>query len=72
LDGLDVPLGRLLGGPSIDELVAMTLPRIRATHADVGSSLDDGEDVPAWMVWSHVAAVIVGAGVASGMWALLG
>ena len=71
-DGLDVPLGRLLGGPSIDELVGMTLPRLRPPVSEPDPVAEDDGDIPSWMVWSHAAAIIVGAGIASGLWALLG
>jgi acyl transferase domain-containing protein/nucleoside-diphosphate-sugar epimerase/acyl carrier protein len=70
-DGVDVPLGRLLGGPSLDELVAMTLPRMAPAPSPADALADDDGDVPAWMVWSHLAAAIVGAAVSAGIGYLL-
>ena len=66
--GLVVPLGRLLGGPSIEELVAIAL----APHAQPSPAQPEGEgDVPGWMLWTHLAALIVGAAIASGVAVLI-
>jgi len=69
-DGIDVPLGRLLGGPSVEELVIMAQARAQETGqapavAQVEAEVVDTDDkLPAHLVWSHVAAVIVGIALA--------
>ncbi len=69
-DGIDVPLGRLLGGPSIEELVIMAQARAQETvqtpvlerpereEAPVVEA-EDGK-LPAHLIWSHLAAGILG------------
>ena len=82
-DGIDVPLGRLLGGPSVEELRIMAMarartehgpaPEIRADHdapTEVGDTPHDAT-LPMHLVWSHAAAVIVGiAGAIATLFAL--
>jgi NAD(P)-dependent dehydrogenase (short-subunit alcohol dehydrogenase family) len=69
--GLVIPLGRLLGGPSVDEMVtiALALQSQPASHHDARNALD--EDVPHWMLWTHLAALVLGAALATGVAVLL-
>jgi epothilone polyketide synthase D len=78
--GIDVPLGRLLGGPSVEEIVTMALARREPappapsqgtqTPHD-GATGPEGDQLPTHLVWSHVAAVIVGIALAAAVAALL-
>jgi aryl carrier-like protein len=74
-DGLDVPLGRLLGGPSLEELAMMVVARLPAADAEAtamasaSAHIDDEPDRT--LIWTHLAAVLVGIGIASGVWLLL-
>jgi hypothetical protein len=73
-DGLDVPMGRLLGGPSLEEIAIMVLARLEpAAPADRGPTAPESAEagVPATLVWTHIAAIIAGAAIASAVWALL-
>jgi malonyl CoA-acyl carrier protein transacylase/aryl carrier-like protein len=67
--GVDVPLGRLLGGPSIEELLIMA--RARQAPQDRDASPETPEDMPSFLIWSHAAAAIVGAAIATGLFVLL-
>ena len=69
--GLIIPLGRLLGGPSVDEMVAIALAHQShpASPQDRGHTPD--EDVPHWMIWTHIAALVLGAALATGVVVLL-
>ncbi|MEZ4237182.1 MAG: beta-ketoacyl reductase [Myxococcota bacterium] len=67
-DGLDVPLGRLLGGPSVAELANMVVARL----PDAPAALEAAEEGPdGLLLWTHLAAVIVGIGLASAVWLLV-
>lgn len=77
-DGLDVPLGRLLGGPSVEEIAIMVEARQAAAEppppaapTDLPDAPPPADDLPSWMIWSHLAAALVGAGVLGGLWQLL-
>ncbi len=72
-DGIDVPLGRLLGGPSIEELVIMAQARaveagpppvLRRLEAEGEVPAEGEATLPVHLVWSHGAALIVGIAVA--------
>jgi len=68
-DGLEVPLGRLLGGPSVDELTTMVMARYAASEPPAAveerpPSADDG--VPL-MIWTHLAVFVVGLAIAFGI-----
>jgi acyl carrier protein len=73
-DGLDVPLGRLLGGPSLEELANMVVARLPAPEraAPVAASERAAADGPdGTLFWTHLAALLVGIGLASAVWLLL-
>ena len=78
-DGLDVPMGRLLGGPSLEELSIMALARLDLGGAPEPAAAAPGSPPvpappsgpPAVLLWTHLAAVIVGIAHASAVWALL-
>jgi hypothetical protein len=53
-DGIDAPLGRLLGGPSVEEIAEMVRP---AATADVHGP--DAPDASTALWWTHVAAGLV-------------
>jgi NAD(P)-dependent dehydrogenase (short-subunit alcohol dehydrogenase family) len=66
-DGIDVPLGRLLGGPSVEELVLMA--QARASELAPKSLLVDAPHtpdgrIPMHLIWSHIAAGILGVAAA--------
>ena len=61
-DGVEVPLGRLLGGPSLQELQVM---------AEAGRRAVTRVAAPPPLLWTHLAAVLVGIALASAVWALL-
>jgi hypothetical protein len=65
-DGIDVPLGRLLGGPSPGEIAAMAVAR-RADVADERPALSDAR----LLLWTHAAVAAVAAAFASAVWALV-
>jgi len=70
--GIDVPLGRLLGGPSVEELVIMATARMAPEESPAPTALqEDTGDVPSFLIWSHVAAGVVGAAITAGLWFLL-
>lgn len=56
-DGVDAPMGRLLGGPSVDEIVEMVAPRAPGPPPAATAS------PAAVLVWTHVAAGIVAFGL---------
>ncbi len=64
-DGIDVPLGRLLGGPSPNEIAMMSVAR---------ASAPDAERMPSdtrILLWTHAAVAVVAAALASAVWALV-
>jgi acyl transferase domain-containing protein/aryl carrier-like protein len=62
-DGIPLPLGRLLGGPSLDALIAMAAPPPpEAPWPEAQAPTDAALPTALW--WSHLAAIFVGAGVA--------
>jgi hypothetical protein len=65
-DGVDVPLGRLLGGPSPDEITAMAVAR----RADV-PDLPQGPSDLRLLLWTHAAVAVVAAALASAVWAIV-
>ncbi len=69
-DGIDAPMGRLLGGPSIAEIVAMVAPVQVGAHDNVTAPVEN--EYGAALIWSHVAAAIVGFGVCAATYALWG
>jgi len=78
--GIDVPLGRLLGGPSVEEIVSMAVARqgvaevAPSAGGDDVRAVDEADDegaFPAHLVWSHAAAVIVGVALAAAVAGLL-
>ena len=76
--GIDVPLGRLLGGPSVEEIVQMaaarqaSMPAVVRDGAEVTAGSDDDDQAfPMHLVWSHGAAIIVGIALAAAVFALL-
>jgi len=66
--GVDVPLGRLLGGPSLEELLVMAMAR--REPAEDAATPAPAEDLPRFLIWSHAAAVVVGAAIATGLFYL--
>ncbi|MBX2799665.1 MAG: SDR family NAD(P)-dependent oxidoreductase [Myxococcales bacterium] len=71
-DGLDVPLGRLLGGPSVEEIAVMIEGRVATEAQPVSPPSDAGAGLPSRVLaWTHLAAVLVGIALASAVWALL-
>jgi acyl transferase domain-containing protein/acyl carrier protein len=73
-DELDVPLGRLLGGPSLEELALMAAARMPQPQEPQMQQLvtpSSGEGPELTLLWTHLAALIVGIGLASAVWALL-
>jgi acyl transferase domain-containing protein/NAD(P)-dependent dehydrogenase (short-subunit alcohol dehydrogenase family)/acyl carrier protein len=73
-DGLDVPLGRLLGGPSLEELALMAaarMPQPAETPPPGLVPLPAGGGPDLTLLWTHLSALIVGVGLASAVWALL-
>jgi aryl carrier-like protein len=66
-DGLSVPIGRLLAGPSLEEIANMVAARAPAPVAAPAAA----EGADRTLLWTHLAAVIVGIGLASAVWALL-
>ncbi|MEQ1570896.1 MAG: acyl carrier protein, partial [Myxococcota bacterium] len=73
-DGLDVPLGRVLGGPSLEELANMVAARLPAgaSAAPVVAAPTGGGDAGITLVWVLLAGIIVGVGLASGVFVSLG
>jgi acyl transferase domain-containing protein/acyl carrier protein len=61
-DGVDVPLARLLAGPSVAALGAGLAPPAPAPAA--------AEDEPPVVWWTHAAAVVVGMALAAAAWAV--
>jgi malonyl CoA-acyl carrier protein transacylase len=57
--GVDVPLGRLLGGPSVEEITIMATARMAPDPT--AKAIESREDVPSFLIWSHIAAAVVGA-----------
>ncbi len=57
-DGIDVPMGRLLGGPSVQELADMVRPQ----QSRSATATSNENDVPHALWWTHVAAILVGLG----------
>ncbi|MEM6929963.1 MAG: beta-ketoacyl reductase, partial [Myxococcota bacterium] len=74
-DGLDVPLGRLLGGPSIDELVVMVLAKLRPPEvegpAPAAVVVAPPEPEASLLVWTHLAVFVLGLAIAFGIGAWL-
>lgn len=69
-EGVDLPLGRILSGPSVAEMVEMATARAApAPHAAPDAAPADEHPDALWW-WTHLAAVIVGIALASGVWAL--
>ncbi|MCA9493435.1 MAG: KR domain-containing protein, partial [Myxococcales bacterium] len=72
-EGVDVPLGRLLAGPSVEELARMAGARAEVADpvpaVDAEAASEEGPDRLLW--WTHLAAVVVGIALASAVWALL-
>ena len=68
--GLPVPLGRLLGGPSVEELATIAMAA-REREEEPSQATDSEEDIPSWLVWTHAAALIVGAAIATAIGVLL-
>jgi len=65
-DGIDVPLGRLLGGPSPDEIAAMAVAR----RGEIPDAPPGPSDV--WiLLWTHAAVAVVAAALASAVWAIV-
>jgi NAD(P)-dependent dehydrogenase (short-subunit alcohol dehydrogenase family)/aryl carrier-like protein len=69
--GVDLPLGRLLGGPSVEELVIMANARAQGDPARPKGEIAEADDLPQLLVWTHLAASIVGAAIAAGIAVLL-
>jgi len=72
--GVDVPLGRLLGGPSVEEVVIMALARqddARVPTLAEAQAVDDAGALPSHLVWTHLAAVIAGIALAAAVFGLL-
>ncbi|NCG18265.1 MAG: SDR family NAD(P)-dependent oxidoreductase, partial [Rhodobacterales bacterium] len=65
-EGIELPVGRLLGGPSIDELVTMALARMAPPPStkEVGATAVE-DDVPVQLMWFLTAAFMLGAAVAT-------
>jgi aryl carrier-like protein len=61
--GIEVPLGRLLGGPSLTELLAMACPPPHEAPSTEALPPTDAA-LPTALWWSHLAAIFVGAGLA--------
>ncbi|MCB9698932.1 MAG: acyltransferase domain-containing protein [Alphaproteobacteria bacterium] len=72
-EGVDVPLGRLLAGPSVEELARMAGARTSVPEPPAAAeAVEAGEPAPDRLLWwTHLAAVVVGIALASGVWALL-
>ncbi|MEN0064951.1 MAG: SDR family NAD(P)-dependent oxidoreductase [Myxococcota bacterium] len=69
-DGLEVPLGRLLGGPSLDELVVMVMARFTPSDSleeSASSVVDTAKDGPSLVFWSHLTVFILGLAIAFGV-----
>jgi hypothetical protein len=49
--------------------IALALQSQPASHHDARNALD--EDVPHWMLWTHLAALVLGAALATGVAVLL-
>ncbi len=65
-EGVDLPLGRILSGPSVAEMVEMAAARQAPPAAS--EVVAAGPDTLWW--WTHLAALVVGLALASGVWAL--
>jgi acyl transferase domain-containing protein/aryl carrier-like protein len=74
-EGIDVPLGRLLGGPSLEELQIMAAARLQPQAPPSGAEVTptlDPEGIEPIVLWMMLASFIAGAGVATAVvWAML-
>jgi len=67
--GLALPIGRLLGGPSVAELVDMATPLLEPAVPEDQEAVE--EDDFNFAVWTYIATAVVSAGVAVGLWEVL-
>ena len=69
-DGIDLPMGRLLGGPSIEEMTVMAEARMDVPDPAPrkGKSGEPQPEDPGLLLWTHTATFVVGLGVASAGW----
>ncbi len=72
-EGVDLPLGRILSGPSVDEMCEMAgARRPAAPEPEVSAGAAPSAEGPdRLLLWTHLAAVVVGIALASAAWALV-